>query len=232
MVTLAGVVFVAAATSRSQAYAQAMAAKGWAPELTIRYRPSDQAAERPPAPELGAALFTPDLGVPLDETIAAWAVERLPSETINDPALCAAVAAAKPRLVVFSGTGGELVGPGILGLGAPVLHIHSGWLPDDRGSTTVYHSLLRRGDCGVTALFLDVGIDTGAIVARRRYPAPTAGTDIDHLYDGAIRADLLVHVLGQFLQNWGCSARRAPAGAGHGLLPHPSGAQARGHSLA
>ena len=38
-------------------------------------------------------------------------------------------------------------------------------------------------------------IDTGSILARKKYPLPPADIDIDNLYDTAIRADLLVDVL-------------------------------------
>ena len=44
-------------------------------------------------------------------------------------------------------------------------------------------------------------IDNGDIVARRKYPAPAAGLDLDHIYDNAIRADLLSDVLAGWNQN-------------------------------
>ena len=50
---------------------------------------------------------------------------------------------------------------------------------------------------------LDRNIDTGPIVARRRYPKPRAGIDIDRIYDPAIRADLLVQVMSDYVNN-GC----------------------------
>jgi len=45
---------------------------------------------------------------------------------------------------------------------------------------------------------LDAHIDTGPVVARKHYPAPPAGTDIDRRYDPAIRADLLRQVLSSY----------------------------------
>ena len=38
-------------------------------------------------------------------------------------------------------------------------------------------------------------IDTGAIVVRRKFPLPTADIDVDHGYDGAIRASVLIEAL-------------------------------------
>jgi methionyl-tRNA formyltransferase len=98
-------------------------------------------------------------------------------------------------MVIYSGFGGQIVGETILSLGSRFLHMHSGHIPAYRGSTTLYYALLN-GDCPtVTALFLDPCIDTGPIVARRTYAKPPAGVDIDHQYDSAIRADLLLRVL-------------------------------------
>ena len=84
---------------------------------------------------------------------------------------------------------------GLLGLGIPFLHMHSGWLPEYGGSTTLYYSWLTERRCAVTAFFMDLKIDNGPIIQRRRYPTPPPGIDVDHLYDGAIRADMLVRVL-------------------------------------
>ena len=198
---LPGVLFLAADTSRSRAYAQAMAASGLVPADVLRYGPAAGARKPPQPATLPAGLFTPDLGEPLEETTAVWRTEQIPEHDVNDAAVRERIAALGPQLVIFSGTGGQIVGRELLHLGAGFLHVHSGWLPGDRGSTTLYYSLLREGDCAASAILLDEGIDTGTVLERRRYPPPPAGVDIDHLYDGAIRADLLVRVLGHLAES-------------------------------
>jgi methionyl-tRNA formyltransferase len=101
----------------------------------------------------------------------------------------------KPRLVVFSGFGGEILKKDLLDSGAPLLHLHAGRLPDYRGSTTVYYSYIRERRLGVSALFLRERIDQGPVIARKWYPPPPPGMELDYLYDSAIRADLLVQVM-------------------------------------
>ena len=100
--------------------------------------------------------------------------------------------------MIYSGYGGQLVGTAALDLGFDFLHLHGGWLPDYRGSTTVYYSWLKEGRCGVSALILDKEIDSGPIVARRHYPLPPRGMDVDSYYDNMIRADLLVDIMRDF----------------------------------
>jgi methionyl-tRNA formyltransferase len=176
---LPGSTLLVAPTPRSIAYAAALAARGLRPERVIVL-----GASRPAAAPLCATCERP-----------GWAVERLEAEHVDDPAVVDRLRALRPRLVVYSGFGGQLVGADALETADTFLHAHSGWLPHERGSTTLYYSLLRDGDCSVSVLRLTAGIDAGPVLARRRYPAPAPGSDVDGAYDAAIRADLLIRVL-------------------------------------
>ena len=203
--TTGGLVFLAAFTARSRAYAQAMAEAGLAPDQVLLFGDSDNDTGGGETGSSGAiceGLFLPELGIPLVETCdeAGWTVQRCPAGDVNNPDLVKRLRDVQPRCVVYSGYGGQLVGSGVLGLGCDVLHLHAGWLPDFRGSTTVYYSWITEGRTAVTALFLDKDIDGGPIVARRHYPPPPPGIDVDLVYDSAIRADLLVRVLRDFAE--------------------------------
>lgn len=198
MTYLDDVLLIAAHSARSQAYVQTLAAHGLMPSHALLLGDAAQACTAPsePARELMGVLL-PDLSIPLSRTLADCAVPVTYLETrdINDQQVIDAVRERAPRLVIFSGYGGQIVKPPLIELGIPLLHVHSGWLPDYRGSTTVYYSLLEEGTCAASAILLDTHIDTGPVLARKRYPAPSLGTDIDRRYDTAIRADLLLEVL-------------------------------------
>ena len=201
---LSGILLLTAFTNRSQAYAQALASARLSPEKVILFgsprtaKPLDQG--RTNGVEEIEGLFLPDLDEPLEATVAraGWDVQHCSAKDINDPAISRLLIDLKPRLVIYSGYGGQLVDAAVLDLGFDFLHLHGGWLPDYRGSTTVYYSWLKEGRCGVSALILDKEIDSGPIVARRRYPLPPRGMDVDRYYDNMIRADLLVDVLRDF----------------------------------
>jgi methionyl-tRNA formyltransferase len=199
-----GILFLAADTPRSQAYAQAFAARGIKLAHVILFdRPGAAQpgkADLPSHPEQATAVPLPDPNIPLTQSLdtAAVQVQRIEAESVNDPAILAAVRSVEADLVIYSGYGGQLVGAELLALGPSFLHAHSGWLPDYRGSTTVYYSLLAGEGCGVSVIELVPAIDQGPVVARRRYPAPPVGVDIDYFYDSAIRADLMAAVA----ENW------------------------------
>ena len=44
--------------------------------------------------------------------------------------------------IVYSGPGGTILRKKILSQGKKFIHVHPGWLPNYRGSTTIYYSLL------------------------------------------------------------------------------------------
>ena len=202
---LDGVLFLAARTARSQAYAQAMVNAELHPEVTAVVgkassgRPGQMSVHQKSGPLLD--IYTPDYGESLDTTCQSLSqrLESIDAPSISDAAVRQLIEELSPRLIVYSGYGGEIV-PGDMCSTRHWLHMHSGWLPNYRGSTTIYYSMLQEACCAVSALLLAPSIDTGPIVKRRIYPPPPPGVDIDYVYDSSIRADLLIDVLTEFGQ--------------------------------
>lgn len=206
---LKNTLFLAAYTERSKAYAQAMLHADLYPERTLlfgtphgsRLGQSKKNFAQSHAYRQAVKLdefFVPDFSKPLDETVAQYEdgeTKNIAVDTINDPLIVSEITKHKPRLIIYSGYGGQIVSSEVLKTGAPFLHMHAGWLPDYQGSTTLYYSILKERTCGVSAILLNEKIDRGVIVKRSRYPLPPAGTDIDYFYDGVVRADLLIQVL-------------------------------------
>jgi len=199
------VTFIAAYSARSRAYAQAIQRAGLELKTVILYGDPDLDTRTAisltnSAPVDG--LFTPDLSIPLRETCAetGWHIKHIASNNINSEKIFACVSSLDSEVFIFSGYPGQIVKAPLINSGFNLLHIHAGWLPEYRGSTTIYYSWLLDGRCGVSALLLDDGIDTGPVIARQYYPAPPTNIDVDTLYDNSIRADLLVKVLRTFFK--------------------------------
>lgn len=201
MTFLQNVLLIAAHTARSQAYVQTLAAHGLMPShaLLLGEAPSAEPGPTAPAQTLHDVLL-PDLGIPIARTLdeADVSCTFLETRDINAPEVLESVRELAPRLMIFSGYGGQIVKAPLIDLSIPLLHVHSGWLPQYRGSTTIYYSLLEERSCAASAILLDTRIDTGPVLARKRYPVPPLGTDIDRRYDTAIRADLLLEVLRRY----------------------------------
>lgn len=116
----------------------------------------------------------------------------------NDRVVVEAVAEIDQEFLIYSGPGGIILDGDLLTAGPRFLHVHAGELPDYRGSTTVYYSLLAEGTCGATAFLMNENIDEGPIVARESYPPPEDPETLDLYYDPWIRARLLGKVLSMY----------------------------------
>tara|TARA_E500000331_G_C17263041_1_gene716025 strand:+ start:2384 stop:3133 length:750 start_codon:yes stop_codon:yes gene_type:complete len=236
---LNGVVFIAAFTARSQAYAQAMTHAGLAPMKMLTYgargihekkavQTKDQRYVRSSSAASTPELFLPDLSERLLTTVRreGWDHSHTAIKDVNDANFIKILFRFAPKLVIYSGYGGQIIAAQTLARGVPFLHMHAGWLPKYRGSTTIYYSLLEGDDCGVSAILLNARIDEGPLVSRQRYPAPPSNIDVDSLYDNAIRADLLVKVLRKYKETGVLPACSEPREAGdtyfviHPVLKH------------
>jgi methionyl-tRNA formyltransferase len=93
--------------------------------------------------------------------------------------------------VVFAGYGGQILSKEHFLQGKKYIHCHPGWLPLERGSTTLYYSLLNERDLSVTSFFMTEKIDEGNMLLRESYKAPKKLINIDVWVDNALRADTL-----------------------------------------
>lgn len=206
--TRKNILFLAADTSRSKAYAQTMADRGVLLSDTLMFKHDDSERNRVYKTRNHQCMITghvngillPDLSVPLVTSCSQISrrIHCIDSDTVNSPSICALIQDISPELVVYSGYGGQIVGNKLLSLGIPFLHVHGGYLPEFRGSTTQYYSMIQDRLCGVSAILLTNHIDQGPVVAKKTYPVPEPFIDMDYQYDNALRADLLAEVLARW----------------------------------
>ena len=192
---LHGVGLLAVDSSRTRAYLTALSNRDLVPAHAIYLTGGPGSVVPQPLP---VPYF--DNSVPVLEKIKTMGIpcEVVNSSDVNSPDTIAAVQACPVDVLIYSGSGGAILGSDILGSGKGFLHLHPGIVPRFRGSTTVYYSLLLERNCGVSALFLNEQIDQGPVLTTRVYPPPEDRTTIDLGYDPYIRSDLLVQVLQEF----------------------------------
>ena len=145
----------------------------------------------------------PDLSESIMNICRRWNVpiQFTGDEDINSKSVEKFIADPKARLIIYSGLGGQIVSERIIRVAPPLLHLHSGWLPKYRGSTTIYYSLLNGELPAVSAILLNKGIDTGPLIMQKLYPNPPYWVDIDQVYDPTIRADLLCRLMIKYVAN-------------------------------
>ena len=196
---------IAADTSRTRAYLAAMERRSLLPAWVLLLDAETPVAMPGQATAGGiegvADAAWPEADFDPAAPLRPW-LERLGlpyvvsgSRDINDPAVVTLIAQAAPQVLVYSGYGGALLRDSVLATGKQFLHVHGGYLPDFKGSTTNYFSLLAEGSIGASAIFLTAEIDCGPVICRRRFAPPASRILIDHVYDSAARARVLVDTL-------------------------------------
>lgn len=211
MPVLADVGMIAADTTRSRAYLRAMVCHDLRPAFVLvldnaggsllpgQGNPDLEShgadtgewseADFDPASDLQSLLCAADIPYAL-----------APSKDMNNPEVLGIIADRPESVFVYSGFGGVLLQKNALSIGKRFLHVHGGYLPDFKGSTTNYYSLLVENTMGASAIFLTEEIDSGPVLHRRKFTPPENRQEIDHIYDSAARAKVLVEVLAKYAE--------------------------------
>src|SRR5574338_7902 len=100
----------------------------------------------------------------------------------------------KSEIDFYIFTGGGILKKEVLASGPRFIHIHPGIVPQYRGSTCFYYSIINEDQCGVTVFIMDEGLDTGPVVYQQTFPKPN-NIFIDQVYDSHIRSESLIQVL-------------------------------------
>ena len=206
---LSNFIFLGCDTARTIVYAQTFKHHGLTfDSIVLLKKQTDRRAVREykkipqKQPGLNYDFFYPDMTADIDAVSndISDRVEVIQTDSVNDPQVLSVIKTLRPQYIVFSGFGGQIVSNELLKI-APFIHAHAGWLPEYRGSTTIYYSLINEGKCSVSVILLNAIIDAGKIIAREHYPRPSARVDIDYIYDNQIRADLMSHTLIKYFKN-------------------------------
>lgn len=205
------IAMLAAETARTRAYLLALAAQRLLPSHLILLRQPGTSGKF----DIGSLARSFEMN--MTEVEAA---------DINDPAVVNAVAAWSQVYVIFSGPAGAIVRKPLFETGKKFIHVHPGRLPEFRGSTTIYYSLLAENKVEATALLLDEVIDAGPVIGRAAFDPPADRRMIDGDYDPDIRAQLLAKVVREFSERGRFDEIEQPAESGetfyiiHPVLKH------------
>ena len=126
-----------------------------------------------------------------------------PNGNINSPEVVSLISSRAEQVFIFSGFGGALLRNNILSIGKKFLHVHGGYLPEYKGSTTNYYSLIDENTIGASSIFLTKEIDCGPVLLRKNFSAPKDRAEIDHIYDSEARSKVLIETLKQHVKSGG-----------------------------
>jgi len=122
-------------------------------------------------------------------------------KNINSNEVVQLIGSRHESIFIFSGFGGVLLREDILSTGKKFLHIHGGYLPDFKGSTTNYFSLIHENTIGASSIFLTKDIDCGPVLLRKKFSPPQDRTEIDHISDSEARVNVLIETLKKYIND-------------------------------
>lgn len=195
---LQDVALLASDTARTKSYIQMMVKEGLLPSMCIVY--SDDLNKMEEETEKFIKTESKgyfDLNEPILWTLRQAGVDYdfVENKDINSNEIKNAIAKASQRYLIYSGYGGYILRSHLFHLGKKYIHVHAGILPQYRGSTTAYYSLLQENYIGATAIFLNEGIDEGEIIVSERFTRPPKEVNIDVLYEPYLRSQVLKKAL-------------------------------------
>lgn len=196
------VVLLAGNTNRARAYAQTLARIVNIDVHGIFYGFSKREFIETPICQMSQEFFKSidispiDYSQNLEVTFSKnhWTHSVIQTDNVNSIELINEINSQKPDLVIFAGYGGQLIKKATLD-SSTFLHMHSGSIPSEKGSTTLYYSILENRLCTVSAIIMVPELDSGHLLLRVQYPHPITGMNIDRDYDNTIRADTMKQVL-------------------------------------
>lgn len=198
---------IAADTSRTRAYLEAIYKSGirvdWCLKLKSPIKALGQIDSKKQLPEVNQYDYTCwpearfDPTADLDQLLkrSCKTIILSDSHDINSDEVITAIEESPCKVIIYSGYGGSLLRAGILSTGKSFLHVHGGYLPDFKGSTTNYYSLIARHKIGASSIFLTPEIDGGPILLSEEFDPPVGLELMDHIFDNAARSRVLVKTL-------------------------------------
>lgn len=198
-------VFLAAVTTRSQAYIQAMVKNNYIPSLCIIMTDNVEnvSYNLKGLQNMDSTYQLFNLNESILETLQKSNInyEFIDSIDINSDIIKRKLSNLKQEYIIYSGYGGYILKEHLFEMDKKFIHIHAGILPQYRGSTTAYYSILKERMLGATAIFLSKGIDEGDIITSKEFPIPNKNCNIDYLYEPYIRSQVLIKAIDLYIKD-------------------------------
>lgn len=107
---------------------------------------------------------------------------------------------------ILSGWSGDILTKNTLVRLGRVLHVHIGRVPDYKGSTTAYYSLLEEDVVAASAFFMTEGIDEGKAICSESFNFSGCAEKIDYIFDPLVRSAVLIDTIKQLSSGEGGSS--------------------------
>jgi len=114
------------------------------------------------------------------------------TKNVNSKKVIDSLKKINDKYIIYSGPSGIILGSEILSCGKKFIHAHPGILPNYKGSTTMYYSMLLESKIGCSIILMNKEIDKGPILFKKKYKIQQKFVDFDNTIDPLVRAKTLI----------------------------------------
>lgn len=189
---------------RAKAYLKSMACIGALPSKALILK-NNKVAKKIQA--VKTSLFDNESSVV--EILKGYSIDFIScdSSTINDDKVIAELKNFKQSFVIFAGNPGNILSSKCFSINKKFIHIHPGKLPEQRGSTVFYYSILDDNSVSMSAIFMDPKIDAGEIIDQITFNLSEEGFDLadktnfDNVVEPYMRSILLKNIIKKYIDD-------------------------------
>jgi len=182
-------------TNRSKAYLQLLIKAGLLPNFVLLLRKQGQKENLDRNPEdINPEYFNPNISEQESLENAEISYKVIQADSCNEPNVLEELKKRPEQYFIFSGRG---ILKQAFEAEKKLIHVHPGKLPDYRGSTCPYYSILAGEGWHCTSFIMKPEIDKGEIITTKEFPLPLENVDATRIYDPYTRAETLVDVIKQ-----------------------------------
>lgn len=124
---------------------------------------------------------------------------KLNTQNINDPSCIFEISKLNQEYIIFAGNPGNILSSKCFQYNKKFIHIHPGKLPEYKGSTVFYYSILNENKISMTAIFMSEIVDKGDIIDEITYDLSSEiffdKADLDNILEPYLRSVLLKKIL-------------------------------------
>ena len=184
--------------NRSKSYLQNFLRRGHKPNHAIVMGSEDAYGSTPSVMQAieGYCCFF-DSGISVFDTLRKHGIPHtaMGHMDVNSPEVAACAGSIETSHIIYSGPAGVILRDGILNVGKTFVHAHPGLLPDFKGSTTMYYSMLIKKEIGCSVIAMNREIDGGDILHMKTFKIPKNPIDFDMVLDPIVRTESLLEWL-------------------------------------
>lgn len=114
------------------------------------------------------------------------------SETVDDSDVIKYLLNLNHKILVYSGYPGKIIKNLKILKKKIFLHSHPGKLPNYKGSTVMFYSLILEKKIYCSTIVLSPYLDEGDVILKKNYPIPKKISEINGSFDNKIRAQNMV----------------------------------------